>query len=153
MIHRIHKQQGLTISIDEGWAFLSDPNNLSVITPDHMQFKILNGAESNMYPGQIIEYTVCPFPKVKMKWVTEITHVKDREYFVDEQRFGPYALWHHKHFLKPTRGGIIMEDLIHYKLPYGFLGNIIQPMVARQLKDIFNYRENKLKSLFGELKY
>lgn len=138
--------------MQEAWDFLSDPANLKVITPDHMGFEILSGADRAMYPGQIIQYIVRPFPWMPTKWVTEITHVKEGSYFVDEQRFGPYSLWHHKHFIKPVEGGIEMEDIVDYKLPLGVLGRIMHMLVVKkQLKTIFNYRREKLISMFGSL--
>ena len=99
-IYRLHTKQNLPISLDEAWNLLSDPKNLQKITPDYMGFKILSGAYRPMFPGQIIQYIVTPVLGIPTKWVTEITHVVDNQYFVDEQRFGPYALWHHKHFIK-----------------------------------------------------
>jgi ligand-binding SRPBCC domain-containing protein len=103
-----------------------------------------------MFPGQIIQYKVSPFKGITTNWVTEITHVKEGAYFVDEQRFGPYSLWHHKHFINPRGSGVLMEDLIHYKLPLGFLGQIMHSLVVKkQLQQIFGYREAKLEELFG----
>ena len=99
-IYTLQSKQNLPITIDEAWKFLSDPKNLKVITPEYMGFKTLSGDDRAMFAGQIIQYIVTPVMGIPMKWVTEITHVKDNSYFVDEQRFGPYALWHHKHFLK-----------------------------------------------------
>ena len=117
-----------------------------------MGFHILSGASMPMYQGQIIQYHVSPIAGIKTRWVTEITHVKEGEYFVDEQRFGPYALWHHKHFIKPVEGGVRMDDVIDYKLPLGFLGRLLHtPLVKKQLKEIFEYRANKLDALFGEI--
>ena len=105
-----------------------------------------------MYPGQIIEYIVTPVMGIPTKWVTEITHVVDQQFFVDEQRFGPYALWHHKHFIHTIEGGVIMEDIVHYKLPFGLLGQLVHPILVKpKLKEIFDYRERTLKVLFGEL--
>lgn len=151
-LYQLHAKQLLPISKQEAWDFLSDPKNLKVITPDHMGFHILSGADRNMYQGQIIQYIVKPFPMVSTKWITEITHVKDGEYFVDEQRFGPYALWHHKHFIKEIPGGVEMEDIVDYKLPMGFLGDLAHPiMVKKQLQKIFKYREAKLIELFGKM--
>lgn len=151
-LYQLHAKQRLPISKQEAWDFLSDPKNLKVITPDHMGFHILSGADRNMYQGQIIQYIVKPFPMVSTKWVTEITHVKDGEYFVDEQRFGPYALWHHKHFIKEIPGGVEMEDIVDYKLPMGFLGDLAHPfLVKKQLQKIFKYREAKLIELFGKM--
>lgn len=153
-IYRLHTIQNLPISINEAWNFLSDPVNLKTITPDYMGFEILSGAEKKMFPGQIIQYLVTPILGIPTKWVTEITHVKKGEYFVDEQRFGPYSLWHHKHFLKPIKNGVEMEDIIDYKIPFGLFGQMIHPILVKpKLNEIFKYREIKLVELFGEYKY
>ncbi|MDC0554212.1 SRPBCC family protein [Flavobacteriaceae bacterium] len=151
-IFQIKTKLKLPISATEAWKFLSNPKNLSEITPKYMNFKILSGAERSIYAGQIIQYKVTPVFGITLKWVTEITHVKENEYFVDEQRFGPYSLWHHKHFIKEIDGGIEMEDVVDYKIPFGFLGQIAHPLfVKNKLRDIFKYREKKLIKLFGKL--
>lgn len=150
-LYNLHSTQKLPISVEEAWNFLSDPRNLKVITPDYMGFEILSGADRPMFPGQIIQYIVTPIAGIKTKWVTEITHVKEGEYFVDEQRFGPYALWHHKHFIKAIPGGVEMEDVIDYKLPMGILGQMAHPFLVKpKLQEIFDYRQEKLLELFGE---
>ena len=150
-IYTLHKKQNLPISVEKAWEFLSSPKNLKTITPDYMGFHILSGAEKPMFPGQIIQYIVTPVLGIKTKWVTEITHVRDLEYFVDEQRFGPYALWHHKHFIKEIEGGVEMEDIIDYKVPMGILGQMVHPFLVRpKLEEIFNYRTKKLEELFGK---
>lgn len=152
-IYTLHTKQNLPITLEEAWNFLSDPRNLKTITPPYMGFKILTGADRAMYPGQLIQYIVTPVLGIKTKWVTEITHVKDQKYFVDEQRFGPYDLWHHKHFLREIEGGVEMEDIVDYKIPLGILGQIIQPILIKpKLNEIFKYRREKLIELFGELK-
>ncbi len=152
-IYTLKAKQNLPISLEEAWSFLSDPRNLKTITPDYMGFEILSGADRNIYSGQIIQYIVTPILGIKNKWVTEITHVKNKEYFVDEQRFGPYALWHHKHFLKEIPGGVEMEDIIDYKVPFGMLGQLLHPFLVKpKLEEIFRYREKKLIELFGSLK-
>ncbi len=149
-IYTLHKKQNLPISVDEAWEFLSSPANLKTITPDYMGFNILSGADRPMFPGQIIQYIVTPVLGIKTKWVTEITHVKDKVYFVDEQRFGPYALWHHKHFIKEIDGGVEMEDIIDYKIPLGILGQLVHPILVKpKLEEIFSYRKDKLEELFG----
>lgn len=149
-IYTLRSIQKLPISPEEAWNFLSDPKNLKTITPDYMGFKIISGAVRPMFAGQIIQYLVTPVAGVKTKWVTEITHVKHGEYFVDEQRYGPYALWHHKHFIKPIPGGVEMEDIIDYKLPLGFLGRLAHPILVKpKLEEIFDYRKQKLVELFG----
>jgi len=151
-LYQLRSKQALPISQKKAWDFLSNPANLKVITPDHMGFTILDGGDRPMFAGQIIQYKVSPFPGYATKWVTEITHMKDGEYFVDEQRFGPYSLWHHKHFIKPIEGGVEMEDIIDYKIPFGILGQLAQPIIVeKQLKRIFEYREKKLQELFGKI--
>lgn len=150
-IYTLHKTQKLPISVEQAWDFLSNPANLKTITPDYMSFDILSGADRPMFPGQIIQYIVTPVLGIKTKWVTEITHVKDKEYFVDEQRFGPYALWHHKHFIKEISGGVEMEDVIDYKVPLGILGQLVHPILVKpKLEEIFSYRTKKLDELFGK---
>ena len=151
-LYQIKIKQNLPISVDKAWEFLSNPKNLKEITPKYMNFRILSGADRSIFAGQIIQYKVTPMLGISTKWVTEITHVKDKEYFVDEQRFGPYALWHHKHFIKKIDGGVEMEDVIDYKIPFGIIGQIAHPIIVKnKLKQIFKFRKNKLKELFGEL--
>lgn len=150
-IYQLHKKQNLPVSVEKAWDFLADPKNLRTITPDYMGFNILKGAEREMYEGQMIQYLVTPILGIKTKWVTEITHMKKPDYFVDEQRFGPYSLWHHKHFLKEIDGGVEMKDIVDYKLPFGILGQAVHPiMVKPKLEEIFNYRFKKLEELFGK---
>jgi len=150
-VFRLSAKQKLPISMEEAWEFLSSPKNLKVITPDKMGFHIISGADRPMFAGQIIQYLVTPLPLLKTNWVTEITHVVKNEYFVDEQRFGPYALWHHKHFIKEIKGGVEMEDIIDYKIPFGMLGRMMNPIIVKpKLKEIFAYRKLKLEELYGK---
>lgn len=152
-LYTLHKKQRLPISLETAWDFLSDPKNLKVITPDYMGFHILSGADRPMFAGQIIQYSVTPVFGIKTKWVTEITHSVKNHYFVDEQRFGPYALWHHKHFITEIDGGVEMEDIIDYKVPFGILGQWLHPILIQpKLEEIFTYRANKLETLFGTYK-
>tara|TARA_R110002167_G_scaffold53571_5_gene153468 strand:- start:337 stop:861 length:525 start_codon:yes stop_codon:yes gene_type:complete len=149
-LYQLRSSQLLPISAHTAWEFLSSPANLKVITPERMDFTILSGGDRAMFPGQIIQYKVAPFPGYSTKWVTEITHVSEGNYFVDEQRFGPYVLWHHKHFLQPVEGGVLMEDVIDYKLPFGVFGRLAHKLfIKNQLKQIFHYREKQLTALFG----
>ena len=152
-IYTFHKKQNLPISIDVAWQFLSNPFNLKLITPVYMSFDIISGADRPMYPGQIVQYIVTPILGIKTKWLTEITHVVNKKYFVDEQRYGPYALWHHKHFIKEIENGVEMEDIIDYKVPFGWIGQLFHPyLVKPKLEEIFEYRQKKLVELFGEYK-
>ena len=149
-IYRLQTIQNLPITKQKAWEFFSDPKNLKTITPDYMGFKILTGEANKMFAGQIIQYIVTPILKIPVKWVTEITHVKEGEYFVDEQRFGPYSLWHHKHFIKPIKNGVEMIDIVDYKIPFGFLGQLMHPILVKpKLNEIFEYRRTALINLFG----
>ena len=150
MVNKLYYSQKLPISLDEAWDFLSSPNNLKLITPKSMNFKIIDWDKKKAYPGQIIQYTVSPVFGIKIKWVTEITQVKKNNYFIDEQRFGPYSFWHHKHFIKEIDNGILMNDIIHYKIPFGFIGIILNKVyIKNKLSKIFKYRESKLNKIFG----
>ncbi|WP_029033248.1 SRPBCC family protein [Salinimicrobium terrae] len=152
-LYQLQTLQRLPISLKEAWNFFSDPANLKTITPSYMGFDITAGGGRPMFAGQIIQYIVTPVAGIRTKWVTEITHVKEPEYFVDEQRFGPYSLWHHKHFFREIDGGVEMEDIIDYKLPLGLLGQAVHPFVVRpKLEEIFNFRREKLEELFGTYK-
>lgn len=152
-VYTLKTVQRLPISLDEAWHFFSDPKNLNTITPDYMGFKTLSGDDRAMFPGQIIQYIVTPVLGIPMKWVTEITHVIDKSYFVDEQRFGPYSFWHHKHFFREIPGGVEMEDIVDYKIPLGYIGQMVHLFLVKpKLKEIFDYRQKKLTELFGTYK-
>lgn len=139
--------------MDEAWDYFSTPLNLQEITPDDMNFTILDDLKGQkMYSGQIINYIVEPFPLVKMRWTTEITHVEEGKYFVDEQRFGPYSFWHHKHFFEPHENGVLATDIVHYALPLGPLGWLANSILVRsKLEHIFDFRFKKLEELFGKV--
>jgi ligand-binding SRPBCC domain-containing protein len=138
--------------LQSAWDFISLPENLTKITPPVMDFRItfrssLDGEK--MYPGQIIAYKVKPLPLFNANWVTEITQVQEKKYFIDEQRFGPYKFWHHQHIIKEVPGGVEMTDIVSYKLPLGFIGRWFGGwMVRKQLKKIFSYRAEQMEKFF-----
>lgn len=148
-LQTIKTQQKLPISLEETWEFLTNPSNLKLLTPEELKMTVLYGNERNIYPGQLIEYSLEPLPFYKTNWVTHITQVKELDYFVDEQMYGPYATWHHKHFVKAIPGGTLMEDVVHYRLPFGILGKIGLPLVKSKLEEIFRFRESALIKHFG----
>tara|TARA_B100000212_G_C27348519_1_gene522513 strand:- start:548 stop:1009 length:462 start_codon:yes stop_codon:yes gene_type:complete len=151
-IFRLEKSINLPITIEECWQFFSSPKNLKVITPAYMGFNIIDVEETSMYPGQIIKYNVTPLFGINMKWVTEISHAEKNKFFVDEQRFGPYKFWHHKHIFKVIDGGVKVIDILDYALPFGFLGVLFHPyLIKPKLDEIFNYGEKKLIEIFGKL--
>jgi ligand-binding SRPBCC domain-containing protein len=142
-------EQELPISLEEAWMFFSSPKNLNLITPPKMDFKILSEVSENMYAGMFIRYTVKPMMNIPMHWVTEITHVKHHEFFVDEQRIGPYKIWHHEHHFKATEKGVLMTDLLNYEPPYGPIGKMLNSVwIRKQVQQIFDYRYKKLQELF-----
>lgn len=149
----LRTEQKIPISLDEAWDFFSSPLNLAKITPKEMNFIVTSdyNKDAKMYPGMIITYKVSPVFGIKMNWMTEITHVKEGEYFVDEQRFGPYALWHHQHHFKVIEGGVQMNDILNYAIPYGIIGTIGNAiLVKREINKIFAYREKAIVELFGK---
>ena len=149
-VYKKETVQHINASIEECWVFFSSPKNLQKITPNTMGFQITDFDGKNMYAGQIIQYKISPLAGLKLRWTTEITIVKQNSYFVDEQRFGPYALWHHKHFFEPSENGTKMTDIIHYALPLGFIGRIMNALVVKnKLKDIFDYRVIKVNEIFN----
>jgi len=150
-IYTLRTKQEVRASIEDVWEFISSPGNLEKITPPGMGFKITtDDLPEKIYPGMIISYRVAPFGGIKMTWVTEITHVSENRYFVDEQRIGPYSLWHHEHHLELIPGGVLMTDIISYRPPMGFLGRIANRLfIRRQLDSIFRYREQVVDSIFN----
>ena len=149
-IFRLKKSQKIPITTEKAWNFFSNPYNLTKITPHHMNFKFLEGVEDFIYPGQIIKYNVRPVFNIKMSWVTEISHVEQNKFFVDEQRFGPYKMWHHEHLFLQKGDKVEMTDKVSFKVPFGLLGRIITPIIViPQLKKIFNYRYKLLEEKFN----
>lgn len=149
-LYKKESVQYVNAGLEECWAFFSSPQNLQKITPESMGFKITDFDGKKMYPGQIIQYKVTPLAGVKIAWTTEITMVKENSYFIDEQRFGPYSFWHHKHFFESTPQGVKMTDVVHYGLPLGFLGRIMNSLVVEgKLNEIFAHREKMVDKLFN----
>lgn len=148
--YQLRKQQVIQTSLEELWDFVSSPVNLKQITPASMGFDIISSVlPEKMYPGMIIRYRVKPFAGIPMQWVTEITHVEERKFFIDEQRIGPYSFWHHQHLLEPLDNGILMTDIVSYQPPFGLLGRFANFLfIRRQLDTIFRYREKALQKRF-----
>lgn len=142
--------QLIPTDLKTAWDFFSNPNNLKNITPVNLGFKVISKYQGDtMYPGQVIEYKVSPLLGIPLYWMTEITHVEDKKYFVDEQRYGPYSLWHHQHHFKEVNGGVEMTDIVHYKIPFWFLGDIANSLfVQQQVQGIFDFRFKKVEELF-----
>jgi ligand-binding SRPBCC domain-containing protein len=152
-IHTIEQTQFFAVDIETLWDFITSPANLQKITPGDLSFEITSkDAVEKIYPGKIITYKISPFPGIKFNWITEITHIQHGQFFIDEQRSGPYAIWHHEHHLAPVAGGVNMIDKIYYKVPGGILGDLINVLwVRKKLRHIFEFRRQKLSFIFGEI--
>lgn len=150
-VYSFKKTQRIPVSLEVIWDYFSTPDNLETITPGNMHFKTISKFHGDkLYPGQVIEYKLSPFLGIQFYWMTEITHVDDKKFFVDEQRFGPYSLWHHQHHFKEIEGGVEMTDTVHYKVPFWFIGDIANTIfIKKQLEQIFDYRFKKVEELFG----
>lgn len=144
--------QTIPASLDEVWDFFSVPDNLEAITPTNISFHVTSKHHGNkIYAGQVIEYKVAPLFGIPRYWMTEIVHVQPKTYFVDEQRYGPYSLWHHQHHFREVDGGVEMTDIVHYKIPFWFIGDIANSLlVKKQLKRIFDFRWAAVEKRFGK---
>ncbi len=152
-MRRFEYIQFVPANIDVVWDFFSSPSNLSKITPPEMGFLITSPPQPEMYPGMFITYKVSPALGIKLDWVTEITQVKKKKFFIDEQRRGPYSIWHHEHHFKEVEGGIEMYDILSYHVPFGFIGSIADLLfVKNKVEEIFKYREKKIEELFPLVK-
>lgn len=150
-MYQLKRTQLVKTDLKTCWDFFSSPRNLKTITPDYMGFDVLVDIPEKMYEGLMIEYSVKPLLSIPMKWITEIKYVHDQEYFVDEQRKGPYKIWHHEHHFKAVEGGVEVTDIVSYELPLGFLGRLAHPIVVKnKLEEIFEYRFKKVEELFNQ---
>ncbi len=146
-LHTLERTQILPTELMTAWAFFSDPRNLPIITPPSLEFSVRSPLPERMHAGMIARYTVRPFPLTTVTWVTEITHVVEPYFFVDEQRFGPYRFWHHQHHFREVSGGIEMRDVVNYIIPFGPAGNLAAPYVKKQLREIFDFRHEVLEQI------
>lgn len=142
-VYQFKKTQVLHCTLDSAWKFFSDPAKLAQITPPTLGFQVISALQTeSMFAGQLIEYRVRPLLGIPVYWMTEITHVKAQSLFIDEQRFGPYSFWQHQHHFREIPGGVEMTDIVHYKIPFWFIGDLANVLIVRKkLKEIFDYRE------------
>jgi ligand-binding SRPBCC domain-containing protein len=149
MMHKLEQTQFLPISLDTAWNFFATPKNLNEVTPTDMVFEITSNLPDKMYEGLMITYKIRPMLNIPINWCTEITHIKEREFFVDEQRLGPYNIWHHEHHFKEADGGVLMTDLLHYDIGKSIFGWIAGELfVHKKVKEIFSYRYQVLEKYF-----
>ncbi len=145
----LEQEQFLPISLEEAWKFFSDPSNLNAITPDDMVFEITSEVPPAMYEGMMITYRIRPLLKIPIHWCTEITHIRAGSCFIDEQRMGPYRLWHHEHHFREVPGGVLMTDRLYYDIGKSFVGRIAGRLfVHRRVRQIFEHRYRILEQRF-----
>ena len=150
MIHYLYREQIIPASLSDVWSYFCDPKNLNEITPCDMNFEIIKGGDVKMFEGQIIEYRVEFLRGTHSLWLTEIAHVQDGAYFVDEQRAGPYRFWYHEHIFEEKLSGTKMTDRVTYVIPFGILGDLLNAIwISKRLENIFNFRSQKIDELFG----
>ncbi len=150
-MYQLIRKQIVHTDLETCWEFFSNPANLKLITPEYMGFDVKTETPKEMYEGLIIAYNVSPLLNIPMEWVTEITHIREKSFFVDEQRVGPYKLWHHEHHFKEVEGGVEMIDIVSYQPPFGILGKLVHPFIIRpKLEQIFAYRIQKVNSIFNK---
>ena len=150
MIRTLIHKQWLPITLDKAWNYFATPANLQDITPEDMTFEIVSPIPDRMYQGLIILYIIRPFARIPMRWCTEITHIQERRFFVDNQKSGPYKMWHHQHHFEEQDGGVLMTDILHYDIGKSLLGWIAGAFyVHKKVEDIFIYRKKRLEQIFG----
>lgn len=148
----LRSEQLLPITIDKAWGFFSTPRNLNLITPNDMIFEIQSEVPEKMHEGLLIQYKIRPFMNIPFRWTTEITHIKEKEYFIDEQRFGPYRFWHHEHHFRQTKNGVLMTDILHYDVGKWVFGEVANKFfVHKKVQQIFDFRHQKLTDIFGKI--
>lgn len=146
----LKQEQFLRIGLDEAWSFFSTPRNLNRITPNDMTFEIVSDVPDMMYEGMLINYRLRPMFNIPLRWCTEITHIREKEFFIDEQRIGPYRMWHHEHHFKAVDGGILMTDLLQYDIGKSVIGVIAGKLfVDLRVKEIFSFRYETLETYFN----
>lgn len=148
-VHLLTRKQFIPLSLQEAWPFFSTPRNLEAITPDFLNFRITSNVPEEIYSGLIITYKIAAVARIPMTWVTEIKHVESLYRFVDEQRIGPFRFWFHEHSFQPVSGGIEMTDIVHYQMPWGWLGELVHLVfIRRRLNAIFDFRRAYIEELW-----
>jgi len=148
---RLLYTQKIPAGIDEVWDFFSNPENLVKITPEEMHMRILNKEDvGSLYPGMTISYKLYPFFDFPVRWSTEIQTVDRPHEFSDEQKSGPYEFWRHRHLFSELPDGVEMTDIIEYKIPFGFFGEMLDNLLIQsRLEYVFSYRRKKIEEIFG----
>lgn len=150
-MRKLLQEQFLPISLERAWEFFATPRNLNEITPSDMVFEITSALPDKMYEGLMITYKLQPMFNISIEWCTEITHIKYMEYFVDEQRKGPYNIWHHEHHFEAVPNGVIMRDILYYDIGKSIIGWLAGELfVHKKVREIFEFRRKMLETYFSK---
>lgn len=150
-MHKVESTQRVPISLQEAWQFFATPLNLKKVTPPKMNMRMQDDFSGAMYEGMVIRYKVAPLAGIPLPWASEITKVVAHKYFVDSMLEGPFAVWHHQHHFKEIQGGTEIKDIVHYKVPLGFIGELFHPLLVKNnINEIFDYRTQQVEKLFGK---
>ncbi len=148
-VHRLERELFIPATREQVWEYFCDPSNLNEMTPPDLNFIIISNDLAVMFEGQLIEYRVEFVRGLRSLWLTEIAHVRAGEYFVDEQRLGPYRFWYHEHTFRAVDGGTQMNDRVTYSIGFGWLGDFLNAVwIGRRLKGIFDFRAEKMGQVF-----
>ncbi len=140
------------MTIHEAWKFFSSPYNLNDITPEFFQVNITSEVPEKIYAGLMISYRMKAVLGIPMDWLSEISHCDEPKRFVYEQRIGPFKFWSHEVCLTEEQNGVVLEDIMFYAMPMGWLGQFINSvLIASKLEHIFDNRRNYLHSTWGDL--
>ena len=152
-LERIQTVQRLPIQLEEAWDFFTSPKNLRLITPHWLDFQLNQEPPEYMHPGTIISATIRPFPVYSTNWISEITHIRPPQFYITEQRFGPFKMWHHEHHFTAIDDGVEIEDIIMYGMHFGKIGSLFHNVfIRKKLHDAFSFRAQALEQRFGSLK-
>jgi ligand-binding SRPBCC domain-containing protein len=149
-IYPLYRRQALALTVQEAWDFFSSPYNLNEITPDFFNVTVTSKVPERIYGGLMISYDMKAVFGISMAWLSEISHCDEPKRFVYEQRIGPFKFWSHEVCLTEQDGGIVMEDIVFYAMPLGFIGQFINKiLIAGKLEQIFTVRQHYLAARWG----
>jgi len=149
-IHQLYYKQSLSLSQTEAWSFFTSPHHLNTITPDFFSITPTSNVPDKIYSGLLISYRMKAVFAIPMSWLSEISHCDAPHYFVYQQQVGPFKFWSHEVRLTETKNGTLVEDIVFYTMPFGWLGEIFHHyLIADKLKNIFEKRSDYLKKRWG----
>ena len=148
MTYRLHRRQLVGGDVPAVFAFFKSPHNLEAITPPWLGFRVLEASDREVRAGTRISYRL-RLHGIPVQWESRIAEYRENETFTDEQLVGPYRSWYHRHLFRAVPGGVEIEDVVEYRMPFGLLGRLAHAVVVRrQLARIFDYRARVIGERF-----